>query len=384
MFAACALGATGGWNIANTGAAAEQLAGVYSVDTAQIGILSAILFLTQFVGQIPTGHLIDHLGARNAAWACIGVFGIANLLACATPSYELALFCRALMGPAMALSFIGASAFIRGADGSSFAQGVFGAVSTGFGGLALAVVPTATAHFGWRAPFAGGVVIALLSVPAIMAAPDARFRLRGSAGLRSTLAMAKDPVLWKLGVIQANAFGLNAIIANWVVLLVEKNSAASIRLAGIIGAMTLVGGVISRPLGGLLVARYPMRSRLIVSSSIALGALATTALAIGLPVTPALLATLGVGLAAGVSFGPIMDLAGRTHPGSPGAAIAFLNTGAMGLIVIGTPAVGASFSLPGDGRIGFAAIALIWLLSIPAASVFSTKRPARDETPPTA
>ncbi len=383
MFAACAVGATGGWNIANTGAAAEQLAGVYSVDTAQIGILSAILFLTQFVGQIPTGHLTDHLGARNAAWACIGVFGGANLLACTTPSYELALFCRALMGPAMALSFIGASAFIRGADGSSFAQGVFGAVSTGVGGLALAVVPTATAHFGWRAPFACGAVIALLSVPAVLAAPDVRFRRDGSAGLRSSLAMAKDRVLWKLGVIQANAFGLNAIIANWVVLLVEKNSAASIRLAGIIGAMTLVGGVVSRPLGGLLVARYPEHSRLIVSSSIALGALATTALAIGLPVTLALLATLGVGLAAGVSFGPTMDLAGRRHPGSPGAAIAFLNTGAMGLIIIGTPAVGASFSLPGDGRIGFAAIALIWFLSIPAASVFSAKRPARAPTPPT-
>ncbi len=373
MLAACAVGGVGGWNIANTGAAVSQLTTSYGVGTTEIGLLSSILFLSQVLCQIPTGHFVDRIGARNSAFLCTAIFGLANLAACATANYELGLVCRAAMGPAMALSFIAGTSYIRGAQGSSFAQGAFGGVSAGFGGLALAIVPALTAQYGWRTPFLTGAVIAALALPLIAAAPELRPRPDGDGGMRRVVNLAKDRLLWKLSVIQAGAFGLNAVIANWSVLLLERNAGASARVAGLAGALTLVGGMLSRPLGGLFVSRRPECTRLVLTSALVLGALATATLAAGPPIGVAVAAALAVGLASGVPFGPTMDLAGRSHPASPGTAIAILNTGAMLAIVLGTPAIGATFSLPGDGRAGFAALALLWLVAIPATSAFSRR-----------
>jgi hypothetical protein len=45
--------------------------------------------------------------------------------------------------------------------------------------------------------------------------------------------------------------------------------------------------------------------------------------------------------------------AALARPDAPGAAVGFVNAWASLVIVAGTPLVGATFSLPGDGRIGF-------------------------------
>jgi hypothetical protein len=47
------------------------------------------------------------------------------------------------------------------------------------------------------------------------------------------------------------------------------------------------------------------------------------------------------------------------------------------VIVAGTPLLGISFGLPGDGRVGFAAVAALWaaaLLALPRASELGTPR----------
>ena len=44
----------------------------------------------------------------------------------------------------------------------------------------------------------------------------------------------------------------------------------------------------------------------------------------------------------------------RLRPDAPGAAVALVNLAATLVILVGTPLVGLTFSLPGDGRVGFA------------------------------
>ena len=50
---------------------------------------------------------------------------------------------------------------MRSKSGSAFAQGLYGGVALGGGGLALALVPAAAGWIGWRAPFATAVALAL-------------------------------------------------------------------------------------------------------------------------------------------------------------------------------------------------------------------------------
>ena len=52
------------------------------------------------------------------------------------------------------------------------------------------------------------------------------------------------------------------------------------------------------------------------------------------------------------------------RPDAPGAAVGFVNMIAAVTILVGTPLLGLTFSLPGNGRIGFAAVAALCLLTV--------------------
>ena len=51
---------------------------------------------------------------------------------------------------------------------------------------------------------------------------------------------------------------------------------------------------------------------------------------------------------------------------SPGSAVAVVNGCAVLAILIATPIAGLAFGLPGDGRIAFAALALLAVAAVPA------------------
>ena len=70
-----------------------------------------------------------------------------------------------------------------------------------------------------------------------------------------------------------------------------------------------------------------------------------------------------VGLAAGLPFAMVFTGSALARPDAPGAAIGFVNAFASLTIVAGTPLVGLTFSLPGDGRIGFVVIAVLAVLA---------------------
>jgi hypothetical protein len=88
-------------------------------------------------------------------------------------------------------------------------------------------------------------------------------------------------------------------------------------------------------------------------------------LALHLPFPVLMAASAVSGLAAGVPFAAAVSGAQGVRADAPGAAVGLVNAVATLVIVAGTPLLGLTFSLPGDGRIGFALLAVLWLSSLP-------------------
>jgi MFS family permease len=155
------------------------------------------------------------------------------------------------------------------------------------------------------------------------------------------------------------AFGVSVVAGNWVVTLLDRHGYGT-SLASLLGAVTLAASVVGRPLGGWVMLEHPGSTRLAVALSLAAGAAATAGLAAAGPVVVAVLCVVVLGTAAGVPFAPAFAAAARTRHDAPGAALGFINMCASLLILIATPLVGLTFSLPGDGRIGFVALGIVW------------------------
>jgi hypothetical protein len=90
----------------------------------------------------------------------------------------------------------------------------------------------------------------------------------------------------------------------------------------------------------------------------------TLVLAVSAPLPLLGVACLVLGLAAGIPFAPAFAGAQRARLDAPGAAIGLVNTWAALTILVGTPLLGLAFSLPGDGRLGFAAAGVLCAASL--------------------
>jgi MFS family permease len=180
-----------------------------------------------------------------------------------------------------------------------------------------------------------------------------------------------DRRLYPFAAMHVATLGLSIVLGNWIVALLHRNSGVSEGAAGAIGAATLLLGVATRPYGGLLLRASPERVHRVLVAGMLAGAAGTLAILAGpLPLAAAGCAVCG--LAAGLPFAAAFTGAAAARPDAPGAAVGFVN-GSAGLVILAlTPLVGLTFSLPGDGRIGFAAIALLW-----AAAAAAVPRPPR-------
>jgi MFS family permease len=167
-----------------------------------------------------------------------------------------------------------------------------------------------------------------------------------------------DRRLLPLALMHAASFGLSVVLGNWTVTLLQRSGGESEHVAGVVGALVLFLGVISRPLGGRLIGR-----RGLVAASFVVGGMAVAALAAARPLPLVVVAAAVVGFAAGIPFAPSFTGAQRLRPDAPGAAVGAVNMVAAAVILVGTPLLGLSFSLPGGGRAGFLAVAILYGLT---------------------
>jgi MFS family permease len=355
------VGFSAGWNIADTGAVADDLADAYGISLGVVGLFTAVLFLVHMLMQLPAGRLSDRLGPARVCAAGLGVMAVGNLLASVAAEPALAIAARALLGVGTALGFIGGSDFVRAAGGSPFAQGLYGGLATAGGGVALAVVPALEPALGWRAPFLTAIVVALTAGAFLAAAPKPAHVPRVAADRTPLASLARDGRLLRLAGVFAASFGLSVVVANWVVTLLEDESGLSSEAAGAIGALTLVLGVVSRPFGGWVLGRHPGRMRGAIVCAALLGGLATLALAAGSPVL-AVGGALVVGAVAGISFAPAFTGAAALFPRSPATAIGFVNGFAALGILVGTALAGLAFAADA-GVWAFIVLGAVWAAS---------------------
>lgn len=354
----CALGLATGWNVANLGAIPSELADAYGVSLAVVGLFTTALFVTHLAMQIPGGRAADRFGARRAGLVGLTITVAFNAVALIAPEPALAFTARALIGVGTGLSFVAGSAYVRESGGSPFAQGLFGGVGLGGGGLALAVVSQLD-H--WRAPYWTALAIGAAGLVVLATAPGDRPRAR-RADVRATIL--RDRRLYRLAVLYGASLGLSLVIGNWVVELLDRNGGVDKGTAGVVGGLTLLLGIVTRPLGGWILRERPTRMRVATGASLAAGAVGTALLVVAEPLALAALGGILVGLAAGIPFAPAFTGAALLRPDAPAAAVGMVNGAASLVAIAGTPLLGLTFSLRGDGRIGFAVVAALWLVAL--------------------
>jgi MFS family permease len=342
-----ALAFTPGFNVANVGAVADQVSRDYGVGLAVVGLFTTGLFLTHAALQVPMGRLCDRAGARVVGGAGLAIVAVASAAALGWREAWFAIGMRVVAGVGTAGAFVGGSDYVRATIGSAVAQGMYGAVSMAGGGLALALLPL----WGtWRAPFVSAAIVAAAGVLLVALAPREPRR----PPVERNLATVLDRRLLPLGAMHAASFGLSVVIGNWVVTLLHRAGGVSDHVAGPTGALVLFLGLVSRPLGGRLIDRTRILRWSFVASGIGIALLA-----IAKPLPLAFAAAAVVGIAAGIPFAPAFAGAARLRPDAPGAAVGLVNMLAAVTILVGTPLLGLTFSLPGDGRIGFLVAAVL-------------------------
>ena len=244
--AGVALGAAAGFNIANVGPAADVLADTYGVRLAAIGFLTTALFVTHLAMQIPGGRLVDRRGAWTlGVWALVAVVA-GNVIALLAPSFALGIAGRLVAGLGTGAGFVAGSDYVRATVGTPTAQGLYGASGVGGGGLALAVVPLAVPGLDWRAPYVTALVFALIVLAALPLAP--RDTRRGAVERGRISDVVHDRRLYPLAVAHSASFGLSVIAGNWAVSLLRDDGYTR-GVAGAVAALTLLSGLVTRPLG---------------------------------------------------------------------------------------------------------------------------------------
>lgn len=353
--------ATGGlltWNVSNVGAVADPLADAYGVSLAAIGLLTTALLVTQFASQFPSGHGADRNGARTVAFAAIAAAVTGNLILLATDVYAVALLGRLVAGIGSGAGFVAGLDLVRAGGGGAVARGAYGGATMAGGGLALMIVPALSDATSWRAAYWSALALALVAAIPVASA-------RGLARAGGTGAMVlRDRGLLPLGVLQAATFGLAIVAGVWVVPLLERQG-ASPTLAGLAGGTVLFAGVVTRPLGGML-ARQGVSGSALAGAGVGGCAVGSAGLALGWSLASSAAAAALLGLAAGLPFSAIFAAAQRRRTDAPGAAVALVNSCGVLSIVVVTPLAGLAFSAPGDGRLAFAALAVLATCAAPA------------------
>jgi len=363
-----AVGVAVGWNLAALGAIATRLGHAYGVGLATIGLFTTVQFVMHMAMQIPGGRAADRWGARASALVGLALVAAGNAAALVGPYVWLGLLGRAVVGLGTGLAFVGGSDYVRARGGTPLLQGVYGGASVLSPGIALALVPGFANWTGFRAPYLSAIAVVGVAGVLLLAAPaSSRTAVPGRRGFDA--AFFRDSHLYRLAAIHSLSFGFSVIVGNWVVTLLEHHGEPK-GAAAAAGSLTLLLGFFTRAAGGAMLRRPDAHHW--VEASLVLGGAACVALALPLPLGALVAAAALVGLAAGVPFATAFTGAALARPDAPGAAVGFVNAWASLAIVAGAPLVGLTFSLPGDGRIGF-----VVLGALTALAALATPRPRR-------
>jgi MFS family permease len=373
---ACFVGFAFSANYTNHAPLAAALAREFGFNQALAGLLTTGIFVTHAAMQIPGGHLVDRLGARNVlifalAWVTLGNFAIAF-----SSAYWQLLAWKVFTGIGTGTCFVAGARYIHEALAGprlNLAQGLYGGSILLGSGFVILAIPRISVATGWRGAFLVTAAVAAaawllwtIAAPRVQAAKHARGSFRG---------MLAAPQLWLLGLMQMASFGLAIVVGAWIVALLGKAFSLPAARAGAVGSLVLLLGIATRPLGGALKSKLGVRP--LLAGSFLMNAAGCFLLASGWSSLPlAVLAVVLLGTGCGVPYAALFTRAAALYPGRAGAAMGLVNMLGILMILIGAPLAGHLADWTGSFRPSFLALGAFSLVACAAASFVSQDEPS--------
>jgi nitrate/nitrite transporter NarK len=365
LAAACLLGWGVSTNYTNHGALLPVLETALDFGPTQAGLLTTAFFLTMAAVAFPAGSLADRFGPRRVGTAGLAVALLGNLLLGAAGGFWQLLLVKGVGAIGCAAAFVAGVRYVAAAFPPSRvhrAQGLYGGCNALGGGTALVLLPMLYDRLGWRLAFVASAVMVFLPLVAWLAwAADARVEARATR-LAAVLGNAR---VWLMGLVHGNSFGLSYILGTWITTYLMLEKGLSLGIAGPLGSAVLVGGVVSRPLGGLLLQRGLLSPTRLIQASLAVITLCTAALAASwLPAPFAVAILLVAGLALNLPFAATMHAMGAAAPATPGAGIGLANAVSVVFVAVLSPVVGALLDATQHFAAAFLLLAAICFLTL--------------------
>jgi predicted MFS family arabinose efflux permease len=331
-----------GFTYSDQAALLPLLSADLGLSDVQAGLLSTALFLAYLVATLFTTGLPDRLGPKPVISLGLATSAVGAALFAIGSSFPLLLTAKAVQGAGSALAFVASARFVAGLYGEArphFGLGLYGSGFPLGSAIALLTTPTLAAIAGgWRGSFATEAVAlgTLLVLWLVLAPRVAGVRREGS--IRDALRSLN---CWLVSLQHAAGFGMAIAAGSWITVYLLREFSLPLAISGVLGSSLLLLAFLTRPLGGLLIARGLATTKavmrigdLAVVIGVALLALPGRPLALGL--TGAFVLGFGVGL----PYAPVFNTAAASLPRAPGAAQGLAAVGGTSGVLIGAPVMG--------------------------------------------
>ncbi|MGA2935750.1 MAG: MFS transporter [Syntrophobacteraceae bacterium] len=364
-------------NYTNHGPLVPTLIKDLNITLALAGALTTAIFLTHGALQIPGGALADKLGAKRVALWSLVIITVGNCLIGLSDSYYQILALKFIIGIGTGSAFIAGAryvpTFFAGKE-IQRAQGVYGGSILLGSGFVIYGVPHLLAAVGWHGVFfvTGGMagVFAVLWHFFAPATPSHSTSPR----INWTNVLA-NPNIWLLSWTQLGSFGVIIAAGVWVNTLLIKSIHLDPKTAGMVGSAVLLLGIISRPLGGLILEQKILSTRSLLVSACAGLTLGFAWIGLSTTMGMATLAIFFTGIMAGLPFAGIFNGARDNCPATPGVAMGFVNTwGAAGVMIL-PPVIGRLVDITGTFVSGFYVLAGVALAAALGCLALKPPRP---------
>lgn len=235
----------------------------FNINTEQVGFLSANFFYTYILLQIPSGLLVDKIGAKKLLLGglllCIiaaVIFGLSNNL----PTAE---FSRLLMGLAAAPSVVCAMYLASQwlpCEKFALAAGLTEMLGMLGGAIGEAFLAHCIDFVGWRETMficaSVGFILLLLTLLFIQDRPKNSVQTTGknSRNIKQDLIeLARDPQIWLIGLFAGLIFAIiQAFSSLWAVPFLMQTYPINLDVAAAASAMMFLGTALFAPILGII------------------------------------------------------------------------------------------------------------------------------------
>jgi nitrate/nitrite transporter NarK len=362
-----------GWaattNYTNHAAVLPVLMAELGFGPVEAGFLSTAFFVTLGVACVPAGLWCDRRGPTGVGTAGLLMVFASNLLLGAVRGLPDLVLVKVLGGLGCALAFVAGmryAALVVEPARVPRALGFYGGFVQLGGGTSLYLVPLLASRLGWRPAFVISSGLVALSTVAWWALAPA---IRPAASAAPLTEAMQSRRVWTLGLVHTATFGLAVLTGIWITTFLVHEFDLTLVHAGAAGSAILALGVLSRPLGGLVVDRGWLGAAAVMRLTVLAGAIGLLVLAWpGRPLAVAALAIGTLGVALNAPYAAVMQTTAGALPRAPGAAVGLVSGIGVVSIAAGAPAVGALLAATGGFALPLAllaaySLAVRWALS---------------------